>query len=226
MIKGIFFDAADVFYERPQKMNKYVAALLRQHGYVAELTAEAQKQLKQANFMATEGRLSPEAYWDQFLSMHNVKAPAERASLAREISEFSDIICAIPGGKEALAELKRRGFVLGIVTDTMHPLETKMRWLESVGVAEFIDVVACSSVLGTHKPDPAMYLNAIEQAQLTVSESAFVGHDAGELEGARVAGLATVAVNYDPHAKADYYCKSLLGLLDVPIFKQTTMQGG
>jgi hypothetical protein len=39
-----------------------------------------------------------------------------------------------------------------------------------------------------------------------------------ELQGARQAGMATVAVNYDPDAQADYYCQSLLDLLNVPIF--------
>jgi FMN phosphatase YigB (HAD superfamily) len=55
---------------------------------------------------------------------------------------------------------------------------------------------------------------------LTPSESAFVGHDAEELEGAHKAGIATVAVNYEPGAIADYYAHSLVGLLDVPIFKK------
>jgi FMN phosphatase YigB (HAD superfamily) len=226
MIKGIFFDAADVFYDRPQKTDTFVAALLLQRGYAVEVNTEKKKQLKQASVLATEGRMTPDAYWDKHLLLHGVTAPEERAPMISEINEFSNIVRAIPGGMEALAELKRRGFLLGIVTDTMHSLETKMSWLACVGVAEFIDVVACSSILGAHKPDPAMYLNAVEQAHLTVGESAFVGHDATELDGARKAGLATVAVNYDPNAKADYYRKTLIGLLDVPIFQQADKSEG
>jgi len=121
------------------------------------------------------------------------------AANAEDLAFF--YVLAIPGGKEALAGLKQRGFVLGIVTDTIYPIDWKMRWLDKVGVAEFMDVVACSTVLGAHKPDPAMYLNALQQAHLAPSESAFVGHDAGELEGARKAGIATVA-NQAPHPNA------------------------
>ncbi len=65
-----------------------------------------------------------------------------------------------------------------------------------------------------------MYLNALQQAHLAPSESAFVCHDGEELEGARKAGLAAVAVNYDPDAQADYYARSLVDLLNVPIFKK------
>ena len=43
---------------------------------------------------------------------------------------------------------------------------------------------------------------------------------AEELEGAHKAGIATVAVNYEPGAIADYYARSLVGLLEVPIFKK------
>ena len=48
-------------------------------------------------------------------------------------------------------------------------------------------------------------LDALQQAHLTPDEFAFVGHDTEELDGAHRAGMATVAVHYDPGAKADCY---------------------
>ncbi len=219
-IKGIFFDAADVFYYRLVSTNTFALNLLKQEGYATELSVENQMRQQALRSQADSGRLGPDEYWAQFLLMHGVAAPEERRTLVARINDYSNNVLPISGGRQALAGLKQRGFVLGIVTDTMYPLEWKMRWLDQVGVAEFIDVVACSTVLGAHKPDPAMYLNALQQAHLAPSEAAFVGHDAGELEGARQVGLATVAVNYDPGAKADYYARSLVDLLDVPIFKK------
>lgn len=219
-IKGIFFDAADIFYKRPMQTEQYALKLLRQYGYSTELSEADRQVVKQTAVRATEGQITPDEYWNQVFLLRGVSDPGERARLIEQIDQYSDDVIAIPGGKEALAEFKRRGFILGIVTDTMHPIERKMMWLEIVGVAKFIDVVACSSKLGAHKPEPAMYLNAVQQAGLAISESAFVGHDAGELEGARRAGLTTVAVFYDATAKADDYCDSLLDLLNVPIFQK------
>ncbi len=221
-IRGIFFDAADVLYCRPMPTDSYVMSLLAQKGYANELPAEDRMRDKALRSQAKSGRLSPDEYWDRLLLMRGVAAPEERKILVAKINDHSNHVLAIPGGREALAGLKQRGFVLGIVTDTIYPIDWKMRWLDAVGVGEFIDVMACSTVLGAHKPDPAMYLNAVQQAHLTPAESAFVGHDAEELVGARRAGLATVAVNYDPGASADYYARSLIDLLDVPIFQQTT----
>jgi putative hydrolase of the HAD superfamily len=219
-IRGIFFDAAGVFYRRPESTHQYVAKLLEERGLVAELSVEDQARQKALRAKADRGHLGPDKYWDQVLLMYGVAGQEERKALIGQLIDYSDNVLPIPGGREALAGLKRRGFVLGVITDTMYPIEQKMRWLDKVGVAEFMDVIACSTVLGTHKPDPAMYLSALQQASLTPGEAAFVGHAADELEGARNAGMATVAVHHDAGAKADYCAESLLDLLNVPIFKE------
>jgi putative hydrolase of the HAD superfamily len=218
-IKGIFFDAAGVFYRRPESTGEHVSQALKHKGLSTELPAEVLNWMRDLRSQANSGRVSPDEYWDQVLLMSGITSQEERKALLAWISDNADKVVPIPGGREALAELKCRGFVLSIITDTMHPVERKMIWLQKVGVAEYVDSVTCSSVLGVHKPDPAIYLDAMQQAHLTPSESAFVGHDTEELEGARKAGMATVAVNYDPDAKADYYAQSLMDLPNVPIFK-------
>jgi HAD superfamily hydrolase (TIGR01509 family) len=218
IIKGILFDAAGVLYRRPESTGTYVSKLLNERGLSMELSVQDGARQKALRSMANKGHLSPAEYWDQLLRMCGVVDPAERQTLAVRIDDYSDNVLPIPGGREALAGLKRRGFVLGIVTDTMHSVERKQRWLDAVGVAEFIDVVACSTVVGAHKPDPAIYLDALQEADLAPDEAAFVGHAADELEGARRAGLATVAVLYESGARADFYAESLVDLLDVPIF--------
>ncbi len=219
--RGILFDAAGVFYDRPESTRKYVARLLQGKGLTAKLPARDRARQRALRSQANKGRVSPGEYWDQVLLMLGVTSEVERGTLVAKINAYSDQVQAIPGGRQTLAVLKQRGFLLGIVTDTIYPIERKMRWLEQVGVAEFIDVVACSTVVGAHKPDPVIYLDALQQAGLAPEESVFVGHAADELEGARQAGLATVAVLYEPGASADYYAETLVELLDVPIFHST-----
>jgi FMN phosphatase YigB (HAD superfamily) len=217
-IKGIFFDAAGVLYSRPEPTSVYVSRLLNERGLSAQLSAEDRLRKKDLRSQANRGHLSPDKYWDQVLLMAGVTDPVNRKVLLGQIDNHSDNVLPIPGGREALMGLKQRGFVLGIVTDTIYPIKRKMRWLDQVGVAEFVDVIACSTVVGAHKPDPAIYLDALQQAHLNPDESAFVGHAIDELEGACRAGLATVAVNYEPGTRADHYAESLVDLLNVPIF--------
>jgi len=222
-IRGIFFDAAGVFYNRPQPTDKYMLGLLKERGFAVELSAQDRMRQRALRSQADSGQVSPDEYWDQVLAMYGVVAPQERRSLMARIHHFSDNVLAIPGGREALAGLKQRGFVLGIITDTIYPLERKMLWLDKVGVAKSVDLVTCSTALGAHKPEPAIYLAALQQAHLTPGEAAFVGHDAAELEGAHTVGMATVAVNHDPGTEADYHARSLLDLLNIPIFKEAHM---
>jgi putative hydrolase of the HAD superfamily len=222
-IRGIFFDAAGVFYNRPQPTDKYMLALLQERGLATPLSAEDSVRQKVLRSQADSGQVSPDEYWNHVLAMHGVSDPRERRALVARIHEFSDNVLAIPGGREALAGLKQRGFVVGIITDTIYSLERKMLWLDKVGVAEFVDVITCSTALGAHKPGPAIYLAALQQAHLRPGEAAFVGHDAAELEGAHRVGMTTVAVNHDPGAVADYYARSLPDLLNIPIFKEAHM---
>jgi HAD superfamily hydrolase (TIGR01509 family) len=217
-IEGIFFDAAGVFYCRPEPTRTYVSNLLRASGLSMELSAGDRLRQKVLRSRANRGHLDPDEYWDQVLQMVGVADPVKRQALVSQIDDYSDNVLPIPGGREALAGLKQRGFLLGIVTDTIYPIERKMRWLKQVGIVEFVDVVACSTVVGAHKPDPAIYLDVLEQAHVAPDEAAFVGHDADELDGAHRAGMATVAVNYEPGTRADYYAQSLVDLLNVPIF--------
>jgi HAD superfamily hydrolase (TIGR01509 family) len=219
LIKGIFFDAAGVLYRRASPTADFALGLLRDGGFSIEVPSEDLTQILALRAQANQGQVNHETYWDQFLRMHGVADPCLRQTFITQITDYSNDVLPIPGAREALQGLKQRRFLLGIVTDTIYPLEWKRRRLEKVGVAEYIDVIACSTVIGVHKPDPVMYSNALQQAHLSPDESAFVGHLALELQGAHNAGMVTVALDFEPDTVADYYCKSILDLLNIPIFK-------
>ena len=218
MIKGIFFDAAGVLYQRSSPTADFAVKLIQQNGCYEDPTTEEARNLEVMRVSASQGQIRFEAYWQQYLLLHGVKNTDQHKSMIEQITSYSNDVLPVAGSREALAGLKQRNFILGIITDTIYPLEWKMMRLARAGVAEFIDVVACSTALGVHKPDPAIYLNALQQVNLTPAESAFVGHDAKELTGAHQAGMLTVAINYEPGVQADYYCQSLPDLLNVPEF--------
>jgi FMN phosphatase YigB (HAD superfamily) len=224
-IKGIFFDAANVFYERTEPTNRIIRQWLTAHGYPHQLSEVHRARQRALLDQASGGHISPNVYWDSVLTLYGVNAAPERATLIEKILAHVHIVRAIPGGRETLISLKQRGFLLGIITDSIYPVAWKMRWLESVAVSDLIDMVTCSSALGVHKPDPAIYLHAVQRAKLAIAESAFVGHDTAELAGAQSVGLATVAVLYDPEARADYYAETLPDLLNVPIFRSSVEKG-
>lgn len=218
MIKGVFFDAAGILYRRATPSMDFALELLKGGGYPLEIASDDQTQLMLFRERANLGQVDHKDYWDMLLRLHGVADPKLRSTFITRIIDYSNNVSPVPGARETLQGLKQRNFLVGIVTDTMYPLEWKIRRLEKVGVAEYIDVIACSTEVGIHKPDTRMYLNAIQQAHLSPDESAFVGHLGIELWGAHNAGLVTVAIDPDAGAVADYFCKSILELLNIPIF--------
>jgi HAD superfamily hydrolase (TIGR01509 family) len=218
MIKGIFFDAAGILYQRMSPTADFAEKLIKQKKYSAVLSEQERQDLETMRVYASQGQTSHEEYWQQFLLLHGVKNPEQQREMIKQITDYSNDVLPVPGCREALAVLKQRNFILGIITDTIYPLEWKNLRLAKAGVFTFIDVIACSSDLGVHKPDPAIYLNALMKVHLTPPESAFVGHSAIEISGAHQAGMMTVAVNYEPRVQADYYCLSMLALLKIPEF--------
>lgn len=221
MIKAIFFDAAGILYTRGGHTETYALDLLRDKGYATDLNLDQIAQLSSLKSHANQGKISHDVYWDQFLLMRGVLDAQKRKDYSTDIVNYSNNVLPVAGAREALAKMKEQGLLLGIITDTMYPVEWKMRRLEKAGVAEFIDIVACSTDLGAHKPDPAVYSYALQQANLHDGESAFVGHLGIELEGARKAGMVTIAIDHDLDANADYYCPSLLDMLNLPILQET-----
>lgn len=218
-IKAIFFDAAGILYTRAGPTEEFAIKLLQKMGFSPEISTELFEKQLTLRSHANEGSISHEVYWDQYLSMRNVTDPDQRKDFSTQIINYSNDIQPMPGAREALTSLKEKGYLMGIITDTMYPVEWKMRRLARAGVEEFIDIVSCSTSLGAHKPDPAVYRYAIEQAKLSSAETVFVGHLGIELEGAQKAGMTTVAINYDPGTIADFYCQSILDLPSLPIFQ-------
>ena len=221
MIKGIFFDAAGILYTRARPTEEYALSILKEGGFSREISPECQKKQRALRSQASQGLISYDVYWDQFLLMRGVLDPRQRKAFTDQFIDYSNDVHPIPGGREALVGLKKRGFLLGIITDTMYPIEWKMHRLEKAGIAEFIDVVTCSTTLGAYKPDPMVYANALEKAHLKPAESVFVGHLSIELQGAHKEGMVTIAITHDPKVRADYFCSSLLDLLTLPIIERS-----
>lgn len=220
MIKAIFFDAAGILYTRAGPTEKFALDLLQSKGFITDLPPDQIKIQLALRSQANMGKVSHDLYWDQFLLLRGVLDPQQRKDFSLEIIDYSNNVNPVPGCRETLVELKKQGLLLGIITDTMYPLEWKMRRLEKAGVAEFIDIVACSTDIGAHKPDPVVYSYALQKAHLTTGESVFVGHLGIELEGAHDAGMITIAIDNDQDAVADYYCHSILDLLNLPCIKR------
>ena len=95
-----------------------------------------------------------------------------------------------PGTLETLAQLKDRGFTLGVVSNADGRVAS---FLELVGINEYLDFVVDSGAVGVEKPNPRIFQIALEQARSTPEQSVHVG-DVYEVDvvGARAAGIEPI----------------------------------
>ncbi|HEU4830197.1 MAG TPA: HAD-IA family hydrolase [Gemmatimonadales bacterium] len=98
----------------------------------------------------------------------------------------------------ALARLRESGIVLGVVSNSDGRVDDALR---AAGLRDYFDVVVDSSVVGVEKPDPRIFLAALEQLGIPAGDALYVG-DVFEVDvvGARSAGMAAALVG--PNAGA------------------------
>jgi putative hydrolase of the HAD superfamily len=96
------------------------------------------------------------------------------------------------GTLETLAQLKDRGFTLGVVSNADGRVES---FLELVGMTPYLDFVVDSGNVGVEKPNPRIFEIALERADAKPSEAVHVG-DVYEVDvvGARAAGIEPIMI--------------------------------
>lgn len=214
-VKAIFFDAGDVLYIRPQRDEQFNKFLTENSIQFPEDFDEKRQELKE---LAFRGKMGRHDYYKNVLELCNVHDETLLNEGVKALSKDDDNVLVIEGVPQTIQQLKEKGYVLGIITDTAMPITKKLNWFDQNGFGGLWDVFVSSKEMGVRKPDPMMYEKAIRQVGLTPSETVFVGHKNSELEGARSSGMHTIAFNYDEDAEAEYYINQFCDLLKVTLF--------
>lgn len=127
--------------------------------------------------------------------------------------------------KPTLLELKRRGYKMGIIANTITETEIP-DWMCHDQVADCFQTVILSSKVRLRKPDPAIYLLASRCIGSIPENCAYVGDNpVRDVEGAVDAGYGSMILYEDagtadregklPTVKPDYRIKAIRELLDL-----------
>jgi pyrophosphatase PpaX len=144
----------------------------------------------------------------------------ELVRVYREHNEpLHDELEAFEGVEHVLAELRRQGRRLGIVTAKRR--KTVDLAFAVLPLEAYFDVVVTSDLTRNHKPHPEPVLKALELLGAAPGETAFVGDSPFDVGAGKAAGVFTVAVAWgnihpvDALAEADALVHSPQQLLDV-----------
>ncbi|MCS7045580.1 MAG: HAD family hydrolase [Gemmataceae bacterium] len=126
----------------------------------------------------------------------------------------------LPGAGQVLAELHRRGMLLGLCSNK--PRFYSQELLSHLGVAHFFHVVVGPEDVPRPKPAPDMVLHAITQLAVSPAEVLLVGDMSVDVETARAAGVRVWVVPTGTEdeatlaaAKPDRVLASLADLLPI-----------
>jgi putative hydrolase of the HAD superfamily len=213
-LKALLFDAGDILYHRPQKADRLAAFLKESVVQVHEPSIEEREML---TGQAYRGQLNQDQYYEGLLRLYGITQPEQLLRGRQLLEEEDNQVVYFPGVKDTLIALEQSGYLLGIVTDTANSVHAKLRWFEKGGFGHVWDSIISSRELGRRKPDPAIYQAALDQLGVRPSEAAFVGHKASELDGAKAVGIHTIAFNYEPDVRADYFIEKFPDLLEAAL---------
>lgn len=117
---------------------------------------------------------------------------AVRAAIARCDDRCAHTVIPFAESAPVLAELKRRGLRVGILSHVPWPGDACRRWFAHHGWTPLIDFYSLSCEIGFIKPHPAHYQHALDQAGCAAHEVLHVGdHPLRDVEGGRRFGFRT-----------------------------------
>ena len=131
----------------------------------------------------------------------------------------------IPETPATILALFRRGYRLGLVSNTTSSLEAP-GLLAKHGIAGCFEVVILSCEVGKRKPDAAILLEATERMGVRPEQCAYIGNlPDRDVASARSAGFSRTVILRDPHSPMelpddpallpDHFIDNLTELLDI-----------
>jgi HAD superfamily hydrolase (TIGR01549 family) len=208
-IKWVFFDIGDVLFDEDVPHLYYFHSMLlalRRNGidadwddYHARIQAYVKDKPSSAITDAARYYVADDPLWEKVY--HEGRAEYEAMRKPRPYGQLLDNITPV------IREL-RESFHLGIIANQHPPV---LQAIEDYGIGKYFDVKAIDEVVGFSKPDPAIFLWAMERAGCAPEEAIMVGdRPDNDIAPAKSLGIGTVRFRrgllyslYDPHTLAE-----------------------
>lgn len=186
MVKGVIFDMDGVLVDNKEA---HIEAFVR---FCARYGADIRG--VDLSWMYGKGndeiipRLLPEA-----VKTHTIKDLGdEKEAIYREI--YASTIAPVPGLVEFLADLTANGVKCAVGSSAQ--VENVDFVLDSLGIRKYFSAIVNGDMVVKAKPDPAIYLLALEKlglpaAECLVMEDSFAGIEAARRAGIKAVGIAT-----------------------------------
>ena len=226
---AVLLDAAGTLITPCEPVSETYAALARRYGVALDVD-------KLAQAFALVFRDMPELAfkWTSLDELHEQERAWWRLLVQRVIDrtgtfsgDFDQYFTALyahyaqghawrcfPEVMDVLASLRDKGYRLAVVSNFDSRLPGILR---AVGIDTFMDAIIYSSRAGSAKPDPAIFMQALDALGVAPQQALHVGDSVeADVGGAVAAGLAALLIRrgQEPVAGSEEVIQSLDGLTD------------
>lgn len=195
MIKAVLFDFDETLQDRTAAFEKYMDTFLKE--FCPDIDEkEKEKRKEEMRVTGKGGYVNREEWYASLVKSWGwTDAPSSKVLANHYDTKFGDHNVIFPNSVLLLKELKRRGYITGVITNGPSILQNHK--MDTSGLRPYCDIVVVSGDVGVHKPDPALFEYTADKLGLPTEECLYVGdHPVNDIQGALSAGMKAVRMNW------------------------------
>jgi putative hydrolase of the HAD superfamily len=187
VIKAVIFDLDGTLLDREESVKNFIKSQ-----YNRKLVGKVSKEEYISRFIELDNRgyTWKDKVYQQLVKEFGMEHQWEEL-LQDYLVEFKHHCVPFPNLISMLEELKSRNLSLGIITNGRGQFQ--MDNIESLKITKYFDTIVVSEWEGIKKPDPQIFLRALERLDVSPGESFFVGdHPENDVKAAQNAGMKAI----------------------------------
>ena len=187
MIKAVLFDLDGTLLDRDQSLQLFINDQYeRLNAFLSHIPKE--KYVSRFIQLDKRGYVWKDKVYQQLIDEFNIASITWEALLEDYLNEFKYHCVGFPHIHEMLDGLKNSGFALGMITNGYGQFQ--MDNINALQIEKYFDVILVSEWEGIKKPDPQIFMNALQKLHVAPSESVFIGdHPENDIKAAQYVGM-------------------------------------
>ncbi|MGI0491428.1 HAD family hydrolase [Alkalinema pantanalense CENA528] len=190
MVKSILFDLDDTLLDRNTSIQQFIAA---QYDRLSRSFNHVSKTDYVTRFVELDchGRVGKDQVYQTLVAEFAIETIRWKALREDYETQFQWHCIPFPFLVETLHQFRQQGYLLGIVTNGLGHVQN--RSIDGLGIRDYFDTILISEVEQVRKPEPEIFLRALDRLRTTAHNSVFIGdHPKADIEGAKGVGMKTI----------------------------------
>lgn len=187
IFKAVLFDLDGTLLNRDESVELFIN---QQYERLYELLSHIPKEQYISRFIELDnhGYVWKDKVYQQLICEFNIPSVTWEELLQDYVKQFKHHCVGFPHIHKMLEELKNNKIALGLITNGYGQFQ--MDNIKALDIEKYFDVILVSEWEGIKKPNPQIFMNALEQLNVEASESVFIGdHPENDVKAAQNVGM-------------------------------------